>query len=698
MRPSRSLFAAKLLNGVVLAVLFPIASLNAQQSQPSLQVSTPLAVVPRLIQFNNVLKDSQNKPLSGILPVTFAIYARQDDNRPLWMEMQDVTVGADGSYTVLLGSASQGGVPAELFSKGEARWLGIQTPEQAERPRVLLVSVPYALKAADADTLGGLPASAFLTAAGTPTSPAAQASTVLVESQITNAAATTGTGTTNFIPLWTSSTNLGNSILFQSSGNVQVNGGLQLPQLGTATATAAFNSRPIDLFASVFNSSVSTPIVQHFRWQAEAVGNNTSAASSRVSLLYASGTGTPAETGLSISSKGILTFASGQTLPAVSGNETVSGNMSAKQLISTVASGTAPLTVTSTTQVSNLNASLLGGLSASAFQRAGSYAGLGANIFASSQTIKGNLSLTGTINNTLLLQGTVTHGSNTSANVIAGFGNSVSAGATGATIGGGGARSNGGGPNMVSDDFGTVGGGDGNVAGNGDGTAGYATVSGGNNNVANGLASTISGGGLNVASGNFSTAAGGLQNVASGYASFAAGQLANAEADGDFVWCQQGGIACHPGPTANTFFVAVTGPIVMLDGLNGQGCSLNPGTAGWQCSSDRNLKNNIRPVEPRSVLERVATMPITQWSMKADTGGHNHIGPMAQDFYAAFGLGDSDKYIAQGDAQGVALASIKGLYQLLQEKDEESRRLQKRLAALEERLSRFEAAAQNAPR
>jgi hypothetical protein len=713
MRPNRLLFAAKLLNGVVLAVLFPIASLNAQQSQPSLQVSTPPAVVPRLIQFNNVLKDGQNKPLSGVVPVTFAIYARQEDNRPLWMETQDVTVAADGTYAVLLGSASQGGVPAELFSKGEARWLGVQTPEQAERPRVLLVSVPYALKAADADTLGGLPASAFLTAADAPTSPATpQPSTMLIEPQITNAPATTGTGTTNFIPLWTSSTNLGNSILFQSSGNVQVNGGLQLPQSGTATATAAFNSRPIDLFASSFNSSVSTPIVQHFRWQAEPVGSNTSSVSGRVSLLYASGTGTPAETGLSISSKGILTFASGQTIPAVSGNETVSGNMTAKQLISTIATGTAPLKVASTTQVSNLNASLLGGLAASAFQRAGSYATLGANTFASSQTINGSLSLSGYINSALLLQGAVTHNGITSANVIGGFGNFPNNGATGATISGGGSRRNTGGPNIVNDDFGTVAGGEANRAGNSNNST-HATVSGGYGNVASGYLSTVAGGDKNVASGNFSTAAGGDSNTASGsYSmvaggfgnfasggdSFAAGQLAYADADGDFVWCQQGGIACHPGPTANTFFVAVTGPIVMLDGLNGQGCSLNPGTAGWQCSSDRNLKNHIRPVEPRSVLERVATMPISQWSMKADTGGHNHIGPMAQDFYAAFGLGDSDKYIAQGDAQGVALASIKGLYQLLQEKDEESRRLQKRLEALEERLSRFEAASQNTPR
>jgi hypothetical protein len=85
-------------------------------------------------------------------------------------------------------------------------------------------------------------------------------------------------------------------------------------------------------------------------------------------------------------------------------------------------------------------------------------------------------------------------------------------------------------------------------------------------------------------------------------------------------------------------------------------------------------------------------MPISQWSMKTDSAGHKHIGPMAQDFYAAFGLGDTDKYIAQGDAQGVALASIQGLYQMVQEKlqqkDEEIHALQLQLQALEERIPR----------
>src|SRR4029077_18969224 len=100
----------------------------------------------------------------------------------------------------------------------------------------------------------------------------------------------------------------------------------------------------------------------------------------KLNLLFAPGAATPAETGLSISSNGIVTFASGQTLPTVTGNETVTGNVSAKQLVSTVATGTAPLSVSSRTQVLNLNASLLGGLAASSF------ATLGANNFVGDQS------------------------------------------------------------------------------------------------------------------------------------------------------------------------------------------------------------------------------------------------------------------------------------------------------------------------
>ena len=81
------------------------------------------------------------------------------------LETQNVSPDRNGHYTAMLGSASSHGLPPEIFTAGEAHWLGVQVSGQAEQPRVLLVSAPYALKAGDAETLGGFPASAFMLAA-----------------------------------------------------------------------------------------------------------------------------------------------------------------------------------------------------------------------------------------------------------------------------------------------------------------------------------------------------------------------------------------------------------------------------------------------------------------------------------------------------------------------------------------------------
>jgi hypothetical protein len=91
--------------------------------------------------------------------------------------------------------------------------------------------------------------------------------------------------------------------------------GAVLPATGIATATQGFNSNPMDLQASSFNSGTSAAVPQLFRWQAEPAGNDTASPSGTLNLLYLSGSGTPAETGLSIASNGRLTFASGQTFP-----------------------------------------------------------------------------------------------------------------------------------------------------------------------------------------------------------------------------------------------------------------------------------------------------------------------------------------------------------------------------------------------
>lgn len=190
-------------------------------------------------------------------------------------------------------------------------------------------------------------------------------------SQPTISPAISGTGTTNFIPIWTNSTTLGNSKLFQTGSNVSVGSILQLPSTGTAIASKGFNSQPLDLAASAFNSSIATAVPQHFRWQTEPVGNNTAAPSGKLNLLFGPGAAVPVETGVSFSN---------------------TGNLTAKRLISTIATGTAPLGVTSTTQVPNLNASLLGGFAPGSFAKLA-----GGNAFSGNQSVTGNVSATGTI-------------------------------------------------------------------------------------------------------------------------------------------------------------------------------------------------------------------------------------------------------------------------------------------------------------
>jgi len=75
-------------------------------------------------------------------------------------------------------------------------------------------------------------------------------------------------------------------------------------------------------------------------------------------------------------------------------------------------------------------------------------------------------------------------------------------------------------------------------------------------------------------------------------------------------------------------------------------------------------------------------LPLTTWNFKVDSAT-KHLGPMAQDFYAAFGVGPDDKHIATVDADGVALAAIQGLNQKLEQKETEVRELKQRLEALE---------------
>lgn len=100
-------------------------------------------------------------------------------------------------------------------------------------------------------------------------------------------------------------------------------------------------------------------------------------------------------------------------------------------------------------------------------------------------------------------------------------------------------------------------------------------------------------------------------------------------------------------------------------------------------SSDRTKKTSFATVDAGEVLRRVATLPIESWSYLSQGPSVRHMGPMAQDFHATFGVGEDDTHVNMVDANGVALAAIQGLYQLVQEQQRELTLLHARLAALE---------------
>jgi len=274
--------------------------------------------------------------------------------------------------------------------------------------------------------------------------------------------------------------------------------------------------------------------------------------------------------------------------------------------------------------------------------------------------------------------------SNIVNNVSGSPGNFVTSGVYGATISGGGAGYYLGVasvPNSVAADFGTVGGGAFNtVSGVGD------TIAGGGANISSGEYSVVGGGQANVSEGSGSTVPGGSQNSASGRSSFAAGSQASAIHDGTFVWAG-GAKAPFPSTQANTFNAyAASGASFDYGGQRRDGRgdrwfyvgNLNAGstvsvwngarlTDGgiWANASDKNRKTDFEETDSREILERLAALPVRGWRYTNEDSGVKHLGPVAQDFRAAFGLGTDDKTIGTVDADGVALAAIQGLNQKL---------------------------------
>jgi hypothetical protein len=220
-----------------IVVVFCLSFVFGQQQQTSSSVAG--ITVPRLIKFAGAVKDASGKPQTGVAGITFSLYKEQQGGAALWMETQNVELESNGGYSVLLGATQADGLPTELFTSAEARWLGVQIEKEPEQARVLLVAVPYALKAGDAETLGGKPLSAFQLVTGATSSRGSSLAAQPAAAEQANEIVCSSTTAckTGFVPLFASnggSAKVTDSIVTQRGGTVTI--------AGSETATGNISS------------------------------------------------------------------------------------------------------------------------------------------------------------------------------------------------------------------------------------------------------------------------------------------------------------------------------------------------------------------------------------------------------------------------------------------------------------------------
>ena len=238
----------------VLALLLAagVTVLFGQEAMPT--SASSVSVVPHLIKYSGTLPGDP-----GVVDVKFALYAAQTGGDPLWTEIQSISLDTTGKYSVILGSTTAVGVPASVFANGQARWIGVTLGSEQESARTVLVATPYSLKASDAETLGGHPASDFALKNALPAT-----GTDITQINVGNGVTGGGTGPTVTLGLSSSYLEtLGNEIYPQLGGTNKLTGtntytaGKLL--VGTAPVLSASNllaASPITVSSSGGNVTV----------------------------------------------------------------------------------------------------------------------------------------------------------------------------------------------------------------------------------------------------------------------------------------------------------------------------------------------------------------------------------------------------------------------------------------------------------
>ncbi|ABF42470.1 Hep_Hag [Candidatus Koribacter versatilis Ellin345] len=766
------------------AAVLTCVSVFAQQ-ESAVVASPTAAVVPRLIRFSGQLTES-NKTVG----ITFTLHASQKDDRTLWTETQNVKVDATGKYTVLLGATKADGIPMEMFASGEAQWLGIRIEGQKEQSRVLLVSVPYALKAAEAETLAGHSATEFVTS---------EKLSVAVHEELNGQSATSTPGTTK-----TADPKARTSVVSAGATNFSANTAdqvVKVTQVGTGSALIATSPQANAVLGSATTATAYGVTGSNTASTGVAVGvRGTTVADNGISI-YGTASGT---TGTATGVKGITGAPNGYgvfgqntstTGPAIGfRGATASSSGTAIYGTSTAGSG---LTIGLRTSVASADGTsavlqntaggkILSGQSGGALTEVFSVSGTG-DIAATGLTTTGNITAGGgfhgngaTLSNVVVLDPAadqvadtgaadtsgaamialngVTHNGSTANNAYfhvqqdsgALFSGTLGIGkipATGAgyrmmwhpykaafRVGGVtatdwddpniGFYSFAGGHDTLASAFGSFAFGDGTLV------SGTDAVGFGNANHVTGTIG-LAIGASNYASGFGSTAIGytewsqGQGSVAIGYRTGACNDYVvalghratndHAQADavappcstagtpsgytGTFIWGDESTTNNVANQANNEFRIRASGGVRLRTSVNASsalgtnsntGCDLPAGSGVFSCASSRTVKENFAFLRGTDVLARLRAMPVSTWNYKAEGAEVRHMGPVAEDFRAAFGLGENETTVGVNDLAGVSLAAAKAL-------DEENARLKKELReqkalikALNARLTKLE--------
>jgi hypothetical protein len=604
-----------------------------------LVVAVGWGLVPETISYQGVLTDGAGTPVAdGSYDLTFKIYAVASGGTEIWTETQTVSV-AGGIFSAILGSLNPLGIPFDA-----KYWLGVAVNGGAEfAPRRELTATAYSLNArgvadsaitaskiADGTVVRSLNALTddVTLAAGTNVAIAASGDSLIISAG--------GGGSGAWSLSGNSGTTAGTDFLGTTDSvalEVKVNGARALriePRAPTANLIGGWRlNRVID---GAVGATIGGGGGEGNTWQ--TVSDSWGTIAGGGNNVAGSDDGTP-------DNATYATVGGGRRNRATAQYATVAGGQF--------------------NTASNVRATVGGGLNNDAINAWATIAG------GESNTAGGQWAAVagGSFNSATGQHATVGGGNNNSAIQT-----------QSAVVGGRG--------NLASGQWSFVGGGDYDTA-----SAMYATVAGGRLNRAGGNYATVGGGYQNAATGTAAAVAGGSQNSAGGLYSLAAGYRAKISSlhGGAFVFADQNDFD-FSSAAQNEFAVRATGGVRFVSAIDGSGTptagvELTSGSGSWASLSDRNAKENFVAVDGVAVLEALAAMEISTWNYKTQDAHIRHIGPMAQDFHAAFGVGEDERRISTVDADGVALAAIQGLKRIADEKDARIAELERRLAELE---------------